>query len=132
MQSPSGKPLEVSNDDYTRKRARNEQTSITVKGDIITESKNLQLLGVTIDRRLKFNEHINSVCMKASQRISVLMRLRNMIPTVANMQLYKSTILPHFTYCRLVWHFCRASDTRRLEISQERDLRAVFRDTHLN
>ena len=114
-----------------KKRARNEQTSITVKSEIITESENLQLLGVTIDRRLNFNEHINSVCMEASQRISVLMRrLRNLIPTMA--QLHKSAILPHFTYCRLVWHFCRASDTRRLERLQKRRLRAFFRDTHLN
>ena len=72
-----------------RKRARNEQTSVNVKGEIITESENLQLLGATVHRRLNFNEHINSVCMKASQRISVLMRrLRNLIPTVANIQLY--------------------------------------------
>ena len=115
------------------KRASNEQTSITVKAEIINESENLQLLSVTIDKRLKFNEHINSVCMKASQRISVLMqRLRNLIPTVAKLQLYNSAILPHFTYCRLVWHFCRSSDTRSLERLQERGLRAVFRDTHLN
>ena len=58
------------------------------------------------------------------------MQLRNMIPTMA--QLYKSAILPHFSYCRLVWHFCRASDTRGLERLQEGGLRAVFRDTHLN
>ena len=116
-----------------RKRARNEQTSITVKAEIINESANLQLLGVTIDRRLKFKEHINSVCMKASQRISVLMRrLRNLIPTVAKLQLYKWAILPHFTYCRLLWHFCRSSDSRRLERLQKQGLRAVFRDTRLN
>ena len=58
------------------------------------------------------------------------MRLRNVIPTMA--QVYKSAILPHLTYCRLVWHFCKASDTRGLERLQERGLRAVFRDTHLN
>ena len=115
------------------KRASNEQTSITVKGEIITESENLKLLGVTIDSRLNFNEHINNVCMKVSQRISVLMRLRNLIPTMAKLQLYKSAILPNLTYCHIVWHqFCRASDTRRLERLQERGLRAVFRDIHLN
>ena len=80
------------------KRASNEQTSITVKGEIITESENLKLLGVTIDSRLNLNEHINNVCMKVSQRISIWMRLRNLIPTMAKLQLYKSAILPHLTY----------------------------------
>ena len=41
----------------------NEQTWITVKGEIITESENLKQLGGTIDSRLNFfEEHINSVC----------------------------------------------------------------------
>ena len=34
------------------------------------------------------------------------------------------------TYCHLVWHFCKASDTRKLERLQERGLRAVFKDNN--
>ena len=40
----------------------------------------------------------------------------------ALLQLYKSTVLPNFTYC----HFCKAADARKLERVQERALRAVF------
>ena len=36
--------------------------------------------------------------------------------------------IPHLTYCHTVWHFCRASDTRKLERIQERALRAVYCD----
>ena len=54
--------------------------------------------------------------------------LKNLIPTKAKLQLYKAAILPHLIFCHLVWHFCRASDTRRLERIQERGLRAVFKD----
>ena len=42
--------------------------------------------------------------------------------------LFKSAILPFLTYCHLVWHFCKASDARKLERLQERGLRAVFKD----
>ena len=69
-----------------------------------------------------------NVCKKASKRIGVIRRLRNRIPTEAKLHLYKAAILPHLTYCHLVWHFCRASDTRRLERVQVRGLPAVFRD----
>ena len=105
-----------------------DKTSITVNGKDIMESENLELLGVTIDCGLNFNLHISNVCKKASQRIGVIMRLRNLIPTEAKLHLFKAAILPHLTYCHLVWHFCRASDTRRLERVQERGLRAVFKD----
>ena len=57
----------------------------------------------------------------------VLLRLRNLIPCSAKLQLYKSAILPHLTYCGIVWHFCKSSDKRKLERIQERALRAVFK-----
>ena len=44
--------------------------------------------------------------------------------------LFKSATLPFLTYCHLVWHFCKASDTRKLERLQERGLRAVFKDNN--
>ena len=56
------------------------------------------------------------------------MRLRNLIATEAKLHLFKAAILPHLTYCHSVWHFCRASNTRRLERVQERRLCAVFKD----
>ena len=69
-------------------------------------SDNLELLGVTIDCGLNFNLHISNACKKASQRMVVIMRLRwNLIPTEAKLHLFKEAILPHLTYCHLVWHF---------------------------
>ena len=65
---------------------------------------------------------------KASQRTGVLMRLRNLIPTSAKLVLFKTAILPYLTYWQLVWHFCRASDSRKIERLQERGLRAVYKD----
>ena len=38
------------------------------------------------------------------------------------------SVLPHLTYCSLVWHFCRASDRNKLERINERGLRTVFKD----
>ena len=35
---------------------------------------------------------------------------------------------PNLTYCQIVWHFCKASDARKLESVQERALRAVYND----
>ena len=88
----------------------------------------MKLLGVNIDSQLNFAEDIGSVCKKSSQRMGVIMRLRNSIPTNAKLQLYKAAVLPHLTCCRTTWHFCKASDSRKLERVQERGLRAVFCD----
>ena len=46
----------------------------------------------------------------------------------AKLAIYKAAILPHLNYCSLVWHFSRASDSRKLERLNERGLRVVFKD----
>ena len=94
---------------------------MSIQGSEIESREKLNLLGVTIDSKLNFNHHINNVCKKASQRIGFLMRLKNLIPTEAKLQLYKAAILPHLTYCHLTWHFCKASDSRKLECTKERN-----------
>lgn len=55
----------------------------------------IKLLGVTIDNKLNFSVHINITCKKANQRIGVLMRLKNLVPTVAKLHLFKAVILPY-------------------------------------
>ena len=72
-----------------------DKTSITVIGQDIMESDNLEVLGVTIDCGLNFNLHISDVCKKASQRVGVIMRLRILLPTEAKLRLFKAAnILP--------------------------------------
>ena len=105
-----------------------ENMKIAVKEFEVESYECLKLLGVYIDSQLNFTEHISSVCKKGSQRVGVIMRLRNLIPTSAKLQLYKAAVLPHLTYCHTIWHFCKASDSRKLERVQERGLRAVFCD----
>ena len=76
--------------------------------------------------KLNFTSDISNICIKAGQKVCVLLRLRNLIPCKAKLLIYKSSILPHLTYCHLVWHNCRSSDSRKIERIQERALRAVF------
>ena len=44
------------------------------------------------------------------------------------MSIFRAFILTHFNYCALVWHFCGATNTKKLERIQCRALRFVFLD----
>ena len=105
----------------------NQDTVLHIGDEGITSTPFIKLLGVEIDGNFDFTSHISNICTKTSQKVGVLMRLRNLIPNKAKLIIYKSSILPHLTYCHLVWHFCRASDSRKIERIQERALRAVFK-----
>ena len=112
----------------TFKQNRTEgNTPLDFQGKTIESSDCLKLLGVRIDEQLNFNTHINEICKKASQRVGIMLRLK-LIPSNAKLTLYKSAILPYLTCCHLTWHFCCATDKRKLERIQERALRAVFLD----
>ena len=58
-----------------------------------------KLLGVTSDEHLKFTSHLKELSKRVSRKIGVMMRLKNVIPTLAKVRIYKSLILPQITYC---------------------------------
>ena len=107
--------------------ADNKDVILRIDDLDVIRTGQMKLLGVYIDENLDFTSHISQLSTKSSQKVGVLMRLRNLIPCAAKLSLYKSSILPHLTYCHLVWHFCKSSDCRKLERIQERALRAVYK-----
>ena len=76
--------------------------------------------------RLSFMEHVSNERKKGAWQVGVTSRPRNMIPTKAKLEIYKSAILPHLIYCETVWHFCCSSDACKVERVQEQGLCAVY------
>lgn len=104
-----------------------QNQDIFLNGKVVKNNDQIELLGVKVDDNLNFSNHISDLCKKASRKVGVLTRLRNLIPCSAKLTIYKTSILPCLSYCHIVWHFCKASDRRKVERVQERALRAVYR-----
>jgi hypothetical protein len=63
----------------------------------------VKLLGVTIDFKLNFNEHISSICKKkASMQLNVLKRISKLLTKLGKLTIYYSFIMSNFNYCPLV------------------------------
>ena len=52
-----------------------EQVWANIGKDLIWESNDVKLLGITTDRNLKFDKHILKYCGKANQKLSALSRM---------------------------------------------------------
>ena len=53
--------------------------ALRVNNEEIKNVENLRLLGVAIDSKFTFTDLISTICKKASERIGVLMPLRNLM-----------------------------------------------------
>ena len=53
----------------------NQDNNIKIGNDIITSKTSVKLLGVTIDNKLNFNEHVDNICKKANNKLHALARI---------------------------------------------------------
>ena len=75
--------------------------SIKCVDKLIPISKDIKLLGITRDNRLKFDAHIADICRKVGGQVNALNRLKNILPcNKTREELYRAFILPYFTYSR--------------------------------
>lgn len=91
-------------------------------------TEDLEMLGVTVDDKMKFEKHIANICRKVTQQIAVLKRMKKNLPFEIRKCLYLSFIIPHFNYCSETWHFCNKSAIAKLEKVSERALSYVFNE----
>ena len=98
------------------------------EGTSIPLVEEMELLGVTVDNKLKFEGQIKKICRKVSQQIAVLKRMKKLLPLKLRENLYRAFIAPHFNYCAESWHFCGNRLTEKLEKLNERALRFVYQD----
>ena len=94
----------------------------------IIPSKSVKILGIMIDDKLNFHEHVSDICKKAARQLNVLKRLHKHLNLDSRLAIFRCYILANFNYCPIVWHFCSIEQTRLIEKIQERALRFVYDD----
>ena len=109
---------------------RRNNTDVQVSlGDVdIAFVQKIDVLGVCIDGKLNFNEHVRRICSKASAQISALQRLTGLVDYPSRKAIYTSFIASNFNYCPLVWFFTSRDSINKIDKIQERALRFVLKD----
>jgi hypothetical protein len=87
-----------------------------------TKFSSVRLLGLTLDHKLNFTEHVNYMIKKASRQLNCPIRLSRKLTTDVKLLLYMSFILSKFNYCPAVWYHCGATNSLKLERIQYRAL----------
>ena len=76
---------------------------VTIGEHAIERRLSGKFLGMTLDDKLTFKEHINTVKGKVSKLVGLLFQLKKVFPLEVLNKLYYSLIYPHLNYCILAW-----------------------------
>ena len=80
---------------------------VMIDGDKILKNTNsTTLLGLDIDSKLCFNEHIDKICKKLSKRIGILRKVRSYLPLKQRELYYNAIIHPIFNNANVIWTAC--------------------------
>ena len=109
----------------------NDRT-VHIDQDIIKCEDSVKLLGVTIDNKLTFKEHLSNLCKKVSLKLHALARISNFMSQDKLRLLLKAFIESQFGYCPLVWMFHSRSLNNRINNLHRRALRLVYKDQQLS
>ena len=95
---------------------------------MIWEQNNVKLLGVHIDSKLSFNDHVTSLCVKAGRKLTALTRITNLLSIEKRKILINSFVDSQFNYGKLIWMFHSRKLNSKINRLQERSLRIIYDD----
>ena len=101
---------------------------LNINGFKCVSKTSILLLGINIDWKLNFNNHVNIMCSKATSKLKALFRLRCKLTFIQKMTLYNSFIMSAFNYCPVVWMFCGKTANAKIDNIQRKALQSLYND----
>ena len=112
-------------------RNYDSKSFIFLEGAFLESEEQVRLLGVDIDQKLKFEEHLNTIISEANKKLNALMRVSKFMSQDRLRILLKAFIESLFNYCPLLWMFQSITLNKKLNKLHMRALRVVYKDNSL-
>ena len=107
---------------------KNQHLVLEINGEAITTSKEVKLLGFTIDSKLNFKSHVKALCVKTNRKVSASARVARYLDLQKAKLLYQSFVASTFKYCPLIWLFCGKTANENIDRVHKRALRVLLDD----
>ena len=101
---------------------------ILLEDAFLENEESARLLGVHVDKKLNFEEHIKNVLKEVNRKLCALMRISGFLFQDKLKNLLRTFIESQFNHCPLVWMFHSRTAHNKINKLHERALRVVYRD----
>ena len=102
------------------------QYDLEFAGTPIDINNHLKILGISLDNKLSFREHISIMLKKVYSKIGALRRLKRLVPANIMLLLYTSFVLSHFEYCNSLLLGIGKTLNKKLEDANYYGLRTIM------
>ena len=96
-------------------------------GNPIPYTNTFRLLGVMIDSKLQWEDHIKMIQGKLSRACGILYTLRNKVPRFIARILYMNIAYPYLLYGNIIWNSCYNTKILKLISCQKRLVRTIMK-----
>ena len=80
-----------------------KKPELLVNGVVLKPENSVKVLGITIDSRLNFSQHVSKFCTKAARQLNALARISRYIDKTSRYMIYNSFVRSNFNFCPMVW-----------------------------
>ena len=88
---------------FSRKTKKISHPSLRFNNSIVSQSPYQKHLGIFLDAQLTFEEHLKGITTKVNKTIGLIRKLRNVLPRLALMTIYKAFVRPHLDYGDVIY-----------------------------
>ena len=103
---------------------------ILINNISVPRTENYTCLGVSLDERLTWEKHIDTICAKVGAGIGVMRRMKPFVPQETLKLIYEALVQPYFNYCSPLWDNCGIGLKDKLQKFQNRAARVITGSTY--
>ena len=92
----------------------------------IAESDEVELIGLTIDKKLNLTKHIDKLCRNAQKKLHALRRIRKHLSLGKAKTLGNAFTDSQFNYAPLIWMFCRKGLYLKMQKIHHKTLKVIY------
>ena len=111
--------------------ATQQSVTIFINNAQIKRCASVKYLGVVFDENMKWQTYINLISIKISRLIGIMARMRSFLSSKELLLLYNTLILPHLSYCAVVWGSAYKSRQQKLILLQKRAVRVIDKKPYI-